>query len=298
MDLVKIGKYIAGKRKALSLTQRQLAEKLGMSDKSVSKWERGVCLPDVSLYMELCSILGISINEFLAGEDISQEELIQKSEENLIGVTADSKRRQSRLRLIICVLLTLTLLGTALAGSLFFRSEQPENYLEPLDRDSIEMKTAEMLSGTDGAFIYNYTTTDTYSAMKIYISQYQSGELISKENLGLEYNGIGSPNKGKIVIIPDFSSFSIRLIMADEGAKLSTEIPILEDVPGRESYGRSATEISGKTPILYDEEQGMLALIYDNDRMRILAPEDMMDGLTDALADNDYVYYFSVEFCK
>ena len=47
MDLVKIGKYIAGKRKDLGMTQKQLAEKLGMSDKSVSKWERGVCLPDV-----------------------------------------------------------------------------------------------------------------------------------------------------------------------------------------------------------------------------------------------------------
>ena len=73
MDLVKIGKYIAGKRKALGMTQKQLAEKLNMSDKSVSKWERGICLPDVSVYMELCEILGISINEFLAGEDIDAE---------------------------------------------------------------------------------------------------------------------------------------------------------------------------------------------------------------------------------
>ena len=69
MDLIKIGKYIAEKRKALGLTQKQLAEQLGMSDKSVSKWERGICLPDVSVYMELCGILGISMNEFLAGED-------------------------------------------------------------------------------------------------------------------------------------------------------------------------------------------------------------------------------------
>ena len=77
MDLIKIGKYIAGKRKSLGMTQKQLAEKLGMSDKSVSKWERGVCLPDVSVYKELCSILGISLNEFLAGEDIAQENMIQ-----------------------------------------------------------------------------------------------------------------------------------------------------------------------------------------------------------------------------
>ncbi len=51
MDQVKIGRYISEKRKALGLTQAELAEKLGMSNKSVSKWERGVCLPDVSVYM-------------------------------------------------------------------------------------------------------------------------------------------------------------------------------------------------------------------------------------------------------
>ena len=79
MDLIKIGKYIAEKRKELGMTQKQLAEKLGMSDKSVSKWERGVCLPDVSVYSDLCRVLGIGIHEFLAGEDILQEEITQKS---------------------------------------------------------------------------------------------------------------------------------------------------------------------------------------------------------------------------
>ena len=90
MDTVKIGKYIAGKRKALGMTQAQVAEKLGMSDKSVSKWERGICLPDVSVYMALCEILGISLNEFIAGEDIEPAEVLQKSEENLIQVTEDA----------------------------------------------------------------------------------------------------------------------------------------------------------------------------------------------------------------
>lgn len=73
MDQSKIGTYIAVKRKAQGLTQAQLAQKLGVSDKSVSKWERGVCLPDVSLFQDICVILGISINEFFAGEDIARE---------------------------------------------------------------------------------------------------------------------------------------------------------------------------------------------------------------------------------
>ena len=61
MDQIKIGRYIAEKRKQLGLTQLQLAEKLGMSNKSVSKWERGVCMPDVAVYMKLCDVLGITL---------------------------------------------------------------------------------------------------------------------------------------------------------------------------------------------------------------------------------------------
>ena len=105
MDLIKIGKYIASKRKSLGMTQKQLAEKLGMSDKSVSKWERGVCLPDVSVYKDLCSILGISLNEFLAGEDIAQENLIQKSETNIIEVIKDNINKEKCLKVMKYILL-------------------------------------------------------------------------------------------------------------------------------------------------------------------------------------------------
>ena len=95
MDLIRIGQYIAGKRKALGLTQKQLAEKLGVSDKSVSKWERGVCLPDVSLYTELCAALGIGINEFLSGDDIAENDLPRRAEENILQTAADGKRAPS-----------------------------------------------------------------------------------------------------------------------------------------------------------------------------------------------------------
>ena len=120
MDLVKIGKYIAGKRKALGMTQKQLAEKLNMSDKSVSKWERGICLPDVSVYMELCEILGISINEFLAGEDIDAENVEKKSEDNIIQVTKDSKKKQKNLKSILAVVTTFAVIMVLVLGG--FRS--------------------------------------------------------------------------------------------------------------------------------------------------------------------------------
>ena len=71
MNQEKIGKFIAALRKKQNLTQEQLAEKLGVTDKSVSRWENGKCLPDVSLYKDLCNILGITLNEFFSGEKIT-----------------------------------------------------------------------------------------------------------------------------------------------------------------------------------------------------------------------------------
>lgn len=126
MDLVKIGAYIASKRKALGLTQKQVAEQLGMSDKSVSKWERGICLPDVSVYLELCEILGITINEFLAGEDIPREDIPAKSEDNLIQVTQDSQHRQRKLKRVIATLVALTLLAAAWVWSSTCTSPSPK----------------------------------------------------------------------------------------------------------------------------------------------------------------------------
>ena len=130
MDLVKIGKYIAGKRKALGMTQKQLAEKLNMSDKSVSKWERGICLPDVSVYMELCEILGISINEFLAGEDIDAENVEKKSEDNIIQVTKDSKKKQKNLKSILALVTTFAVIMVLVLGAVFVHKVmQPKNYI-------------------------------------------------------------------------------------------------------------------------------------------------------------------------
>lgn len=84
MNQIKIGKFIAECRKKANLTQMQLAEKLGITDKSVSKWERGVCFPDAMLYEPLCSALGMSINEFFTGHRIKEEDLKRTADENLM----------------------------------------------------------------------------------------------------------------------------------------------------------------------------------------------------------------------
>lgn len=310
MDLIKIGKYIAEKRKALGLTQKQLAEKLNMSDKSVSKWERGICLPDVSIYMELCSILRISINEFLAGEDIGAENVIEKSDSNLIQITKESKKKQKNLKTILAVVTVFAVIVSTILGTLFFHKLiQPKNYITAVDQTSTEMKTAELLSGTDGAYLFHYFTKDEFKTLTIYVSEYQSGTLISKSKVAaLDYDGIDSPSRGVIAVVPDFESFKVKLIVADDYAKYSTDFPILENIENREYYGRSASQIKGeipiqihsastiegKTAILSDSEQGLMALIYGKDGLSGIPITEMEKGIVGV--ENDYVYYLSFQF--
>lgn len=298
MDLVKIGKYIAGKRKALGMTQKQLAEKLNMSDKSVSKWERGICLPDVSVYMELCGILGISINEFLAGEDIDAENVEKKSEDNIIQVTKDSKKKQKNLKSILAVVTTFAVIMVLVLGAVFVHKVmQPKNYITAVDRTSAEMKTAELLSGADGAYLFNFYAKEEYKTLTIYLSEYQAGELINKSKVAdLDYDGIESAKRGVIAVIPDFELFRVKLIIADDYSKYSTDFSILENVENREYYGRSATQVEGEVPIQRDTEQGLMALIYGEDGLETIPVKEMEQG--NFREKNDYVYYLSFRFEK
>lgn len=298
MDLVKIGKYIAGKRKALGMTQKQLAEKLNMSDKSVSKWERGICLPDVSVYMELCEILGISINEFLAGEDIDAENVEKKSEDNIIQVMKDSKKKQKNLKSILAVVTTFAVIMVLVLGVVFVHKVmQPKNYITAVDRTSAEMKTAELLSGTDGAYLFNFYVKEEYKTLTIYLSEYQAGELINKSKVAdLDYDGIESAKRGVVAVIPDFELFRVKLIIADDYSKCSTDFPILENVENREYYGRSATQVEGEVPIQRDTEQGLMALIYGEDGLETIPVKEMEQG--NFREKNDYVYYLSFRFEK
>ena len=96
MDQIKIGKFIASCRKAKGITQASLAEKFGISDRAVSKWENGKSLPDAGIMLDLCELLGISVNELLPGEKIMTETYNKKAEENLLAMKreVDEKNRQ------------------------------------------------------------------------------------------------------------------------------------------------------------------------------------------------------------
>ena len=83
MDLEKIGKFITKKRQENNFTQESLADKLGISNRSISKWERGICLPDANNMAKLCKLFDISYNELLSGEEINQQDYKKHSEKLL-----------------------------------------------------------------------------------------------------------------------------------------------------------------------------------------------------------------------
>ena len=93
MNQIKIGEFISSQRKMKNLTQAALAEKLGITDRAVSKWERGKGLPDVSLMLDLCEILGITVNELLCGEEINMENKNQKNEELLLDMAKELEKK-------------------------------------------------------------------------------------------------------------------------------------------------------------------------------------------------------------
>ena len=91
MDQVKIGKFISQMRKEKGLTQKQLGEELLISDKTVSKWETGKGMPEVSLMLPLCEKLGINVNELLTGERIPDEDYKKKAEENIMNIMREKE---------------------------------------------------------------------------------------------------------------------------------------------------------------------------------------------------------------
>ena len=115
MDQAKIGKFIAECRKQNNLTQIQLSEKLSITDKAVSKWERGIAMPDSSLMLELCGILGISVNELLSGEKTNMENNNQNNEQLLLDMAKELEQKNktiwSSMWAIMIVSMTALLAG-------------------------------------------------------------------------------------------------------------------------------------------------------------------------------------------
>lgn len=117
MDQIKIGKFIAGLRKNANLTQMQLAEKLNVTDRAVSKWETGKALPDVALMLELCDVFGITVNDLLCGEVVSMDQYNKELENNLIEAIRqkeDADKRMLRMEIVLGIMALLPFVAVAI----------------------------------------------------------------------------------------------------------------------------------------------------------------------------------------
>ena len=296
MDLIKIGKYIAAKRKALGLTQKQLAEKLNMSDKSVSKWERGICLPDVTVYLELCEILGISINEFLAGEDIPKETIEQKAEENIIQITKDNKNKQKYLKKIIRLLIVMLVVFIFITSIFIYQKlTQPQNYIEPYLEKSTEMQTANMLSSHPGnILLFHYNSKKNYDSLTMYLTQYQKGKKIShKEVCEFYINPSQGAKKGNIALTINQETSSMKIIVAYDGGYYSAEqISFFENIKDFDAW--SIEKIEEKTLIRCGKEQMLAALFYGKEGVSTIPIEELEKK--DTKLKNDYMCILSFKF--
>lgn len=129
MDQIKIGKFISNKRKEKNITQSELAELLGITDRAISKWENGICMPDASNILELCNILNITINDLFSGEVVDMKENEKKLEEHLLEMTKAKEQRDKELltiEIFIGIIVSVTMFTCIFIASFV----QMENWLK------------------------------------------------------------------------------------------------------------------------------------------------------------------------
>ena len=123
MNQEKIGKFIAECRRQRKMTQSELGEKLGVTEKSISNWENGRNMPDLSLFKPLCEELNITINELLSGEKLSKEKYQEKFEENIVNTIDYSTKRIHKYRKVVSLILIIFGLFISLSAIMIFPSE-------------------------------------------------------------------------------------------------------------------------------------------------------------------------------
>ena len=123
MNQEKIGKFISECRKKKKLTQSELAEELGVTDRSVSNWENGKNMPDLSLFKPLCEILNITINELLSGEKLSKEDYQEKFEENIVNTIDYSSKKVNKYSQLLSLIIIIFGLFISISAIMIFPIE-------------------------------------------------------------------------------------------------------------------------------------------------------------------------------
>ena len=204
MDLKKTGIFIAAKRKEKGYTQAKLGELLGVTNKAVSKWERGVCLPDVGLYTQLCSILDITVNELFAGEELDEVQFKQKADRNLADIARAFTRRGRRMQKLCAILLIALLITATVAGGFVIKSLKDSgyfkaNYIKPYAFDEEgELLSNVLKESGESPYVFEFKTDSSVYGIRIKERVYENGKL-TREDVVLE-NGMEGKAKGYIVI--------------------------------------------------------------------------------------------------
>lgn len=291
MNLKKIGAYIASKRKSLGMTQAELAKKLGMSDKSVSKWERGICLPDVSVYIQLCEILGISLNEFIAGEDLKEEQIAKQAEENIIVVAEEGDRKRKKL---IRILIALSLIYLMIAYIMMIQTNvRYRNYIEPLPEYSSEKHLMESVFADDNVFMYKYDLNNTFKCISVYLTKYQEGKIIEKQLL-LSHSLKSSRTEGMVAVLEKNADNDVKVIITDDKGNSSSETSVSLKAEGEEQLIRSISELKLSTAVKNGDEVALTCFAYSGGERVSLPVEDILKG--NGGMECDYIYLISAKF--
>jgi transcriptional regulator with XRE-family HTH domain len=186
MDQIKIGNFIAFLRKEQNLTQRELAERLGVTDRAISKWENGRGMPDLSLLVPLCEVLNISVNELRCGERIEKEDLPEKAQDTLIDALTDSHKKAKTVKWkLLAVLIALVTLFIGLSVMFGIDVERMKNnepvvfstwgfdYVPPVGflGDRVEQAIFEHLDREHSDDHFRYDNEKWFYAMKVYLTQ-------------------------------------------------------------------------------------------------------------------------------
>ena len=236
MDLDKIGKFIALNRKNKGLTQEQLAEKLGVTNKTVSRWETGKYMPDLSLLKPLSEELGITLNELLSGEKLEEEKIIESAEKSLISTIDYTNKEINKTKKTFTIILTTIIIYIAIVVTLFIidmnriRNNKPVffitcgyYYAPPIDLEPQRIEIAlkdYLVEKGDNEYKRN-DNEKTFVSMKIYLIEEKKNDsifniyaLVLQEKYYLENNEIkqdsGSSIPYKFVIEKKDDKYAVK----------------------------------------------------------------------------------------
>ena len=181
MNKQKIGDFIKKKRKDKGLTQKELAEKLEITDRAISKWERGICCPDISLLKDLCKILDININELLSGNEL--KEITKEESENILVETVktytDIEKKKTKRLLLFTIILLIFYVFLVIAMYLTFNQTTKTN------GTNWEILQTKRISEKLFTYLENY---DYSSLKKLYRKQFPNNYVLYENEIENENN--------------------------------------------------------------------------------------------------------------